>query len=43
MLDSIGDCRELGGLAILKGSHRNGYLPIQPARASAALRFHSAE
>ncbi len=34
----IGDCPlELGGLTILKGSHRNGYLPIQPARGAGGI------
>ncbi len=31
----VGDCpRELGGLTVLKGSHRQGYLPIQPAKGA---------
>jgi ectoine hydroxylase-related dioxygenase (phytanoyl-CoA dioxygenase family) len=34
----IGDCpRPLGGLTILKGSHRNGYLPIQPAKGAGGI------
>jgi ectoine hydroxylase-related dioxygenase (phytanoyl-CoA dioxygenase family) len=33
-----GDCpRELGGLTVLKGSHHNGYLPIQPARGAGGI------
>ncbi|MCB1105095.1 MAG: phytanoyl-CoA dioxygenase family protein [Cephaloticoccus sp.] len=31
----IGDCpRALGGLTVLKGSHRKGYLPVQPAKGA---------
>jgi hypothetical protein len=31
----LGDCpRELGGLTVLKGSHRQGYLPVQPAKGA---------
>jgi ectoine hydroxylase-related dioxygenase (phytanoyl-CoA dioxygenase family) len=34
----IGDCaRELGGLTVLKGSHRYGYLPIQPAKGAGGI------
>jgi hypothetical protein len=34
----IGDCpRPLGGLTVLKGSHHNGYLPIQPARGAGGI------
>ena len=34
----IGDCpRELGGLTILKGSNRYGFLPIQPARGAGGI------
>ena len=34
----IGDCpRELGGLTVLKGSHHNGYLPIQPAKGAGGI------
>jgi hypothetical protein len=34
----VGDCpRELGGLTILKGSHRQGYLPIQPAKGAGGI------
>jgi len=31
----LGDCpRALGGLTVLKGSHRQGYLPLQPAKGA---------
>ena len=31
----VGDCpRALGGLSVLQGSHRKGYLPVQPARGA---------
>ena len=34
----LGDCpRAHGGLTILKGSHRNGYIPIQPAKGAGGL------
>jgi hypothetical protein len=34
----LGDCpRSLGGLSMLKGSHRNGYLPIQPTKGAGGL------
>lgn len=34
----IGDCpRELGGLTVLKGSHRYGFLPIQPAKGAGGI------
>ena len=34
----VGDCpRELGGLAVLRGSHRSGYLPIQPAKGAGGI------
>jgi hypothetical protein len=34
----IGDCpRELGGLTVLKGSHHNGFLPIQPAKGAGGI------
>ncbi len=34
----IGDCpREMGGLAILRESHRYGYLPIQPAKGAGGI------
>jgi hypothetical protein len=34
----VGDCpRELGGLTILKASHQNGYLPIQPAKGAGGI------
>ncbi len=34
----IGDCpRELGGLSVLKGSNRYGYLPIQPAKGAGGI------
>jgi len=34
----MGDCpRELGGLTFLKGSHHNGYLPIQNAKGAGGL------
>jgi hypothetical protein len=34
----IGDCpRELGGLTVLKGSHCQGYLPIQPAKGAGGI------
>lgn len=34
----LGDCpRELGGLTMLRGSHRKGYIPIQPARGAGNL------
>ena len=34
----IGDCPlEMGGLAVLRGSHRRGYLPIEPARGAGGL------
>jgi|UniRef100_UPI00404B7DF5 hypothetical protein len=30
-----GDCsREMGGLTVLKGSHKKGYLPVQPAKGA---------
>jgi hypothetical protein len=31
----VGDCaKSLGGLTVLKGSHRQGYLPVQPAKGA---------
>jgi len=31
----VGECpRTLGGLTVLKGSHKNGYLPVQPAKGA---------
>ena len=31
----VGDCpKSLGGLMVLKGSHRDGYLPVQPAKGA---------
>ena len=34
----VGDCpRELGGLTILKASHRQGYLPIQPSKGAGGI------
>jgi len=34
----LGDCpRTLGGLSMLKGSHRQGYLPIQPAKGAGGI------
>lgn len=34
----VGDCpRELGGLTILRASHRQGYLPIQPAKGAGGI------
>ena len=34
----VGDVpREMGGLTILKGSHRQGYLPIQPAKGAGGI------
>jgi hypothetical protein len=34
----VGDCpRELGGLTVLKGSQRYGYLPIQPAKGAGGI------
>jgi hypothetical protein len=34
----MGDCpRELGGLAFLKGSHRQGYIPIRAAKGAGGL------
>lgn len=31
----VGDCpRSLGGLTVLQGTHRKGYLPVQPARGA---------
>jgi ectoine hydroxylase-related dioxygenase (phytanoyl-CoA dioxygenase family) len=34
----IGDCpRELGGLTVLRGSNRYGYLPIQPAKGAGGI------
>lgn len=34
----LGDCpRTLGGLTMLRGSHRNGYLPIQPAKGAGGM------
>jgi len=31
----VGDCtRAMGGLTVLKGSHRQGYLPVQPAKGA---------
>jgi ectoine hydroxylase-related dioxygenase (phytanoyl-CoA dioxygenase family) len=31
----VGDCpRSLGGLTVLQGSHRQGYLPVQPAKGA---------
>jgi hypothetical protein len=31
----VGDCpKSLGGLAVLRGSHRDGYLPVQPAKGA---------
>lgn len=34
----LGDCpRAMGGLSVLRGSHRRGYLPIQPARGAGGI------
>ncbi len=34
----MGDCpRAMGGLAVLRGSHRSGYLPIQPAKGAGGI------
>lgn len=34
----IGDCPvEMGGLTVLRGSHRYGYLPIQPAKGAGGI------
>jgi len=34
----LGDCpRELGGLMVLRGSHREGYIPIQPASGAGGI------
>ena len=34
----LGDCaRTMGGLTILKGSHRHGYLPIQPSKGAGGI------
>ena len=34
----VGDCpREMGGLTVLRGSHRSGYLPIQPAKGAGGI------
>jgi hypothetical protein len=34
----VGDCpRELGGLAVLRGSQRRGFLPIQPAKGAGGI------
>jgi ectoine hydroxylase-related dioxygenase (phytanoyl-CoA dioxygenase family) len=34
----IGDCpRDMGGLAVLRGSHRAGYMPVQPAQGAGAI------
>jgi ectoine hydroxylase-related dioxygenase (phytanoyl-CoA dioxygenase family) len=34
----LGDCpREMGGLTILRASHRKGYLPIEPARGAGLI------
>ncbi len=34
----IGDCpRAMGGLTVLKGSHRNGYVPIQPSKGAGGI------
>jgi ectoine hydroxylase-related dioxygenase (phytanoyl-CoA dioxygenase family) len=34
----VGDCPcELGGLTVLRGSHRYGYLPIQPAKGAGGI------
>jgi len=34
----LGDCpRSMGGLAVLRGSHRKGYLPIQPSRGAGGI------
>lgn len=34
----LGDCpRAMGGLAVLRGSHRSGYIPIQSARGAGAI------
>ena len=39
----LGDCpRSLGGLTVLQGSHRQGYLPVQPSKGAGALRCRSA-
>jgi len=37
----MGDCpRSMGGLTILKGSHRKGYLPIQPSKGAGGIAVH---
>lgn len=34
----LGDCpRAMGGLTMLKGSHRHGYLPIQPSKGAGGI------
>lgn len=34
----IGDCpRAMGGLTVLQGSHRNGYVPIQPSKGAGGI------
>jgi ectoine hydroxylase-related dioxygenase (phytanoyl-CoA dioxygenase family) len=34
----LGDCpRQMGGLTVLKGSHRQGYIPIQKAKGAGGL------
>jgi len=34
----LGDCpRTMGGLTVLKGSHRQGYLPIQPSKGAGGI------
>lgn len=34
----VGDCPvEMGGLTVLRGSHRYGYLPIQPAKGAGRI------
>jgi hypothetical protein len=34
----LGDCpRTMGGLTVLKGSHRHGYLPIQPSKGAGGV------
>ena len=40
----LGDCpRELGGLSILRGSHRNGYLPVQMTGGAGGLEAQLCE
>jgi ectoine hydroxylase-related dioxygenase (phytanoyl-CoA dioxygenase family) len=40
----LGDCsREIGGLSILRGSHRNGYLPVQMTGGAGGLEAQLCE